>query len=516
MASKIKNLFLFKNCLGFFLILVCVQLKAQQKINQKPNIIILYADDLGYGDVSCYGATKIHTPNIDRLANEGLRFTNAHSTSSTCTPSRYSILTGEYAWRKKGTNILPGDAPLIISTDRATLPSMLQKAGYKTAAIGKWHLGMGGENGPDWNGIIKPGPNEVGFDYSFVFPATADRVPTVYVENHRVVALDKNDSIEVSYQHKLGNDPTGKEHPELLKMKSTPGQGHDGTIVNGIGRIGWMKGGERSRWVDEELADDFTSQAESFIEQNKNHPFFVYFAFSDIHVPRMPDTRFKGKSGLGYRGDAILQLDFSVGQILRALDYLGLTKNTIVIFSSDNGPVLNDGYQDGAEGQLNGHKPAGQMSGGKYSILEGGTRMPFIIHWPGVIKKGVSNALISQVDLLRTFAAFTHQSLTSEDAPDSYNLLNTLLGKSNKGRDMLVEESGALALIKGDWKYIEPHKGPKIFTLVNIASGYDDQPQLYYLKDDLAEKNNVAAENLKIVNEMAAELEALKSKGYRN
>lgn len=490
-------------------------LKAQKNISQKPNIIILYADDLGYGDISCNGATKIHTPNIDRIANEGLRFTNAHSTASTCTPSRYSLLTGEYAWRKKGTNILPGDAPLIIPTNRATLPSMLQKAGYKTAAIGKWHLGMGDENGPDWNGIIKPGPNEVGFDYSFVFPATADRVPTIYVENHRVVALDKNDSIEVSYHHKIGNDPTGKENPDLLKMKPSPDQGHDGTIVNGISRIGWMKGGERSRWVDEELEDDFTGQAQTFIEQNKSHPFFLYFALTDIHVPRMPDTRFKGKSGLGYRGDAILQLDFAVGQILKTLDYLGLSKNTIVIFSSDNGPVLDDGYEDGAVEQLNGHTPAGPLSGGKYSIFEGGTRMPLIIRWPGVIKKGVSNAMISQVDLLRSFAAFTHQSISSEDAPDSYDVLNALLGKSDKGRESLIEEGGALALVKGDWKYIEAHKGPKLFKLVNIASGYEEEPQLYNLKNDVSEKNNLASKYPNLVKQLSEELEKIKSKGYR-
>lgn len=512
------------------LILLCLYLEsntcyAQQKgfLNQRPNIIILYADDLGYGDVSCYGATKIHTPNIDLLAKEGLRFTNGHSTASTCTPSRYSLLTGEYAWRKKGTGILPGDAGLIISTEHATLPSMLKKAGYKTAAIGKWHLGMGEASGPDWNGVIKPGPNEIGFDYSFVFPATADRVPTIYVENHKTVALDERDSIEVSYQHKVGTDPTGKEQPELLKMKSSIGQGHDGTIVNGIGRIGWMRGGQRSRWVDEELADDFTRQAEFFIEQNKSNPFFLYFALSDIHVPRMPNTRFKGKSGLGYRGDAILQMDYTVGQILKIINYLGLSKNTIIIFSSDNGPVLDDGYQDGAVELVDGHKPTGQMSGGKYSILEGGTRVPLIIRWPEFITNGVSNALVSQVDFLRSFAAFTNQSLALKDAPDSYDVLNALYGKSDVGRDMLVEqaegymsvkEGGALALVKGDWKYIEPHEGPKIFKPVNIASGFDEHPQLYNLKVDISEKNNVSSKNPALVKQMATELAEIKNKGY--
>ena len=503
------------------LLFTSFSLKAQNAVSPKPNIIILYADDLGYGDISCNGATKIHTPNIDRIANEGLRFTNPHSTASTCTPSRYSLLTGEYAWRKKGTNILPGDAPLIIPIDRATLPSMLQKAGYRTAAIGKWHLGMGGENGPDWNGVIKPGPNEVGFDYSFVFPATADRVPTVYVENHRVVALDDQDTIDVNYHHKVGTDPTGKENPGMLKMHSSPNQGHDGTIVNGIGRIGWMSGGNRSRWVDEELDDDFTGEAQSFIErcasgknQNKK-PFFLYLALTDVHVPRMPDTRFKGKSGLGYRGDAILQLDYVVGEILKTLDLLNLTKNTIVIFSSDNGPVLDDGYQDGAVEQLNGHTPAGPMSGGKYSILEGGTRMPFIVRWPGVIKNDVSDALVSQVDLLRSFASLLHQPLTATDAPDSRNVMNALLGKTANGRTMMIEEGGALAIVKGDWKYIEPHKGPKVFPHVDIESGYEQAPQLYNLKKDIAEKVNLAGNYPAMVNELASELAKEKAKGYR-
>lgn len=512
---------MIKNYATAVLVLLSPLFLFAQKPVQKPNVIILYADDLGYGDISCNGATKIHTPNIDRIAKEGLRFTNAHSTASTCTPSRYSLLTGEYAWRKKGTNILPGDAPLIIPTDRATLPSMFQKAGYKTGAVGKWHLGMGGSNGPDWNGYISPGPNEVGFDYSFVFPATADRVPTVYIEDHHVVAWDKNDSIVVNYHHKVGNDPTGKENPELLKMHSSPGQGHDGTIVNGIGRIGWMSGGQRARWVDEELDDDFVAQAQSFIEKysgkknTNSQPFFLYLAFTDVHVPRMPDTRFKGKSGLGYRGDAILQLDYSVGRILKTIDQLGIANNTIVIFSSDNGPVLDDGYVDGAVTQLNGHTPAGPMSGGKYSILEGGTRMPFIIRWPGVIKQGVSGALINQVDLLRSFASMLHQKLSLGDAPDSHNVSDALLGKTDKGRNMMIEEGGALAIVKGDWKYIEPHKGPKVFPLVDIASGYDDEPQLFNLKNDIAEKTNLASKYPEIVKELSAELAKEKSKGFR-
>lgn len=250
---------------------------------QKPNVVFILADDLGYGDLSCYGATKINTPNIDKLAKQGIRFTNAHSTSATCTPSRYAIMTGQYPWRKKGTEILPGDAALIVPTDKITLPSLFQKAKYQTGIVGKWHLGLGDTLEKEWNGELKPGPNELGFDYSFIFPATADRVPTVFIENHKVVALDTADPIRVDYKKLVGNDPTGKEHPELLKMKAS--LGHDNTIVNGIGRIGYMSGGNRARWTDEEMPLTFLSKAKEFIETNKSNPFFLYYALTEPHVP---------------------------------------------------------------------------------------------------------------------------------------------------------------------------------------------------------------------------------------
>jgi arylsulfatase A-like enzyme len=477
-----------------------------------PNVIIIYADDLGYGDLSCYGATQIHTPNIDQLASEGLRFTNGHAVASTCTPSRFSILTGEYAFRNQEAHILPGNASLLISLHQATIGTVFQRAGYRTACIGKWHVGLGPEEGPDWNGEIRPGPNEVGFDYSFIFPATADRVPTVYVENHHIIALDSSDPIEVSYQHKVGNDPTGKEHPELLKMKSS--HGHDGTIVNGIGRIGWMQGGHKARWTDESLADDFLSQAQMFIEKNQQHPFFLYYAVNEIHVPRMPDTRFKGKSKLGYRGDVILEMDHVVGELLKTLDYLGLTQNTLIIFSSDNGPVLDDGYVDDAVSKAHGHKPAGPFRGGKYSMFEGGTRIPFIVRWPGMVKPGVSDALVSQVDLLASFAALTHQKLMPGDAPDSRNMLDALLGKTTQGRDTYVEQNNGsvLAFIKDGWKYIEPHKGPALLKGVNIESGLSTLPQLYNLKTDKEEKSNVAKEHPDRVKQMAEELKQVREK----
>ena len=215
---------LFAGYLCLFALSLCAQTTKTTSQNSKPNVVFIYADDLGYGDLSSYGATKLNTPNLDKLAQQGVRFTNAHCTSATCTPSRYALLTGEYPWRKSGTGILPGDAALIVPTDKTTLPKLFQQAGYKTAIVGKWHLGLGDQVAKNWNGEIKPGPNEVGFDYSYIFPATADRVPTVFMENHKVIALDPKDPIEVNYDKKVGNDPTGKEHPELLKMKSSPGQ----------------------------------------------------------------------------------------------------------------------------------------------------------------------------------------------------------------------------------------------------------------------------------------------------
>ncbi|HEY6083675.1 MAG TPA: sulfatase-like hydrolase/transferase, partial [Chitinophagaceae bacterium] len=246
--------------IGALCFLTCSALQAQRKSSPKPNVIIILSDDVGYGDVSCYGGVSINTPNIDRLATRGLRFTNGHASASTCTPSRYSILTGQYAWRKRGTDILPGSASLIIPTDRATLGTLFQQAGYHTAAIGKWHLGLGSAAGPDWNGLIKPGPNEVGFDYSFLIPATPDRVPCVYVENHHVVNLDPKDPISVSYQHPVGSLPTGREAPDRLKMKTSPGQGHLGTIINGISRIGWMSGGRSAWWTDSTISDVMTGK----------------------------------------------------------------------------------------------------------------------------------------------------------------------------------------------------------------------------------------------------------------
>jgi arylsulfatase A-like enzyme len=495
--------------LGIVFLGFSLSLKAQEK----PNVIFIYADDLGYGDVSCYGATHIATPNIDALAKKGVLFTNAHTTSATCTPSRYSLLTGRYAWRRDDTGIAPGDSPLLIDTSNTTLPKIFQQAGYYTGIVGKWHLGLGNKNKADWNGDIKPGPLEVGFDYSYIMAATLDRVPTVFIENHRIIDLDDKDPIAVNYKHKIGTDPTGAENPELLRMKTS--NGHINTIVNGISRIGWMKGGNSARWVDQNIADTFTNKATDFIKKNKEKPFFLYFASGDPHVPRDPNARFVGKSGMGPRGDAILQLDWSVGEILKTIKEQGLSNNTIVIFSSDNGPVLDDGYADGALAlaKAAGHQPAGIFSGGKYSIYEAGTRVPFIVSWPGKVAEGKkSSALLSQIDMSASFASYLNVKTSPHQIIDSENQIKAYMGKDKKGRKELVEDAGTLAIVKGDWKYIVPSGGPSYDTFVDIALGNSVKPQLYNLKKDPSEKNNLAEKHPNKVASLSADLEKVKNR----
>jgi arylsulfatase A-like enzyme len=508
MKQFTKRIYNLPGTLGLLTLTASQLVQAQS--TSKPNIIIIYADDLGYGDVSCYGATKLSTQNIDRLAKQGLRFTNAHCTSATSTPSRYSLLTGEYAWRRKGTGVLPGDASAIIQPGRTTIASVLKKAGYTTGVVGKWHLGLGPQGGPDWNGEIINGPLDIGFDYSFIIPATGDRVPCVFVENRNVAGLDPKDPITVSYNNKVGDWPTGKENPELLKMH--PSHGHDMTIVNGISRIGYMTGGRSALWVDENIADVITGKAVNFIENNSEKPFFLYFATHDIHVPRVPNQRFEGKSGMGPRGDAILEFDWSVGEIFKVVDKLKLSRNTIIIVTSDNGPVVDDGYKDQAVELLGSHKPAGPLRGGKYSAFDGGTRIVFIVSWKGMVKSGTSDALFSQIDLLASFAALTGQELSTGDAPDSQDHMDVLLGKSKSNRGWLVEHAsnGRLSFIKGDWKFIEPGPGVKIQVNTNTETGNDPLPQLYNLKTDLGEKKNVAAENPAIVKELTDLLQSIK------
>jgi arylsulfatase A-like enzyme len=494
------------------MLLLAGMLSAQGRGTSKPNIILIYTDDLGYGDVSSYGSSAITTPNIDRLAKKGVRFTNAHATSATCTPSRFSLLTGKYAWRKEGTGIAPGDASLIIPVTSQTLPAALQQAGYHTAVIGKWHLGLGDTKGVDWNGKITPGPIEIGFNYSFLIPATGDRVPCVFVENHAVVNLDKNDPIKVSYTGPIDPAaPTGKKNPELLKLH--PSHGHDMTIVNGISRIGYMAGGNAARWKDEDFADILVKKANAYIAEQKKGPFFLYFSTHDIHVPRIAHPRFAGKSGMGARGDVLLQLDWTVGEIEKTLKENGLLENTLIIFTSDNGQVIDDGYKDEAVEKLGKHKPGGIYRGGKYSAFEAGTRVPFIVSWDGVIEAGkVNDAMFSQIDLYASLVSLAGASINPGQAPDSKDNLAVLLNRSQEPRTFLIEQSlnSTLSLLIGNWKYIEPSKGPAINKDTNTELGNLPAPQLYDLSKDPGETKNLAEQYPGKVSEMKLILDLLK------
>lgn len=478
-----------------------------------PNVIIIYADDVGYGDLSCNGEPTISTPNVEKLANNGIRFTDAHAVAATSTPSRYSLLTGQYAWRRRDTGIATGDAGMVIRPEQTTIADMFRESGYTTGAVGKWHLGLGDTQGSqDWNGFITPGPTDIGFDYSYIMAATGDRVPCVYVENQRVVNLDPADPISVSYKEPFPGEPLGKDHPEMLYVQK-PSHGHDMAIVNGISRIGYMKGGKQALWVDENIADSITNAAVNFIDKNHDKPFFLYFATNDIHVPRVPHPRFAGKSGMGPRGDAILEFDWSVGQILAVLEKHGLTENTLIILSSDNGPVVDDGYRDQAVELLGDHRPWGPFRGGKYSIFEAGTRVPFVVSWPAQVKKGdVSDALVSHIDIFASLTSLLGKEIPSGAAPDSQNQLNTLLGKDKKGRDYIVEQAGSLSVSNGEWKYIAPGNGGAYSKATNTELGNSKEPQLYNLRQDIGEKNNLAAQHPDITEKLEAILKTEKNK----
>lgn len=477
---------------------------------ERPNIVIIYLDDLGYGDVSCYGGGALITPNIDALANNGVRFTNGYATSATSTPSRYGLLTGVYPWRNKDAKILPGTAPLLISTEQQTLPEMLRSAGYQTGVVAKWHLGLG-TGVIDWNKKITPGPNEIGFDYSCILAATQDRVPTVYIENGYVVGLDPNDSIQVDYNQNFEGEPTGKLNPELLKVKWH--HGHNGSIVNGIPRIGYVRGGKTANWVDEEMADYFLGKAQDFVKAHKTKPFFLLYAMHQPHVPRTPHPRFVGKSGLGPRGDVILEADWCVGEFIKTLRQEGVLENTLIIFSSDNGAVLNDGYYDNAVEKLGNHKPNGPLRGGKYSLFEAGTRVPFFTYWKGKIDPQVSDALVCQIDLLESLAKLVGADVKPTD---SRNLLSAFLGKSKKGRkNLIIEANTKTAFRQGNWVMIPPYPGNAVLEEVKIEIGVLPEYQLYNLKKDIGQKNNLAKKNSKMLKKMLNEFNRIRG-NYSN
>lgn len=480
---------------------------------EKPNIIVIMADDLGYGDVSCYGAKGFSTPNIDRLASEGLQFTSGYCSASTCTPTRYSFLTGTYAFRHKGTGIAAPNSPLIIPPNTVTLPDLLRKGGYQTAVIGKWHLGLG-VGKPDWNGELKPGPHEIGFDYNFLLPTTNDRVPQVYVENYRVPNLDPKDPLWVGSRKPSKDYPTGKTNRASLRLDWS--HGHNGTIYNGISRIGFYTGGHAARFRDEDLGDKWVEKSVGWIEAHRADPFFLFFASHDLHVPRMPHERFQGVTPHGFRTDCIVELDWAVGELMKTLKRLKLEKNTLVVFCSDNGPVLDDGYKDFAIEKNGKHRAAGPYSGGKYSVAEGGTRIPFITHWPGRIQPGISEEMVSTIDLAHSLSALIGVELPDDACLDSFDVMDAMMGKKGaRGRDHFVEQDngngGNFGFRRGDWK-LQRHDSKKARNVVvekELETTVVPRFELFDLAGDPGEKHNVIDAHPEVAKAMEEELAEL-------
>jgi len=466
-------------------------------------------------DVGAYGATMIPTPNIDRLAAEGLRFTDGHCSAATCSPSRFSMLTGVHGFRY-GVHVLPPNAPLSIPTDILTLPKLFRQAGYVTGVIGKWHLGLGTKGVfTDWNADVKPGPLEIGFDFSFLLPSTNDRVPCVFLRGHRVVGLDPADPLFVGKLPEMRSKqdstqyPDAKTNPEAMTYyKST--HGHNNSVINGIGRIGYMAGGKSALWNDETMSDVFVEQARNYLTANQEKPFFLYFCSQSVHVPRAPNPRFQGKTKLGYRGDSMVEFDWVTGEILKTLDDLGLSENTMVIFSSDNGPVYDDGYDDGTTVPTStkevdrGHDASGVWRGGKYQIYEGGTRVPFIIRWPAKIQPGISSAMVNQIDFIASFAEFLNIDLPDNEARDSRSTLSAFLGEDPVGQAYTIEEARGLALRQGDWKYIPATKPKRKKKKVQPV-------ELYNLSEDPGEQDNVVSKHPEKAESMDKLLEQLRT-----
>lgn len=468
---------------------------------QRPNILLIVADDLGMGDLGVYGSTAIRTPNIDSLASSGVCFERAYATSATSTPSRYAMFTGMYPWRNPEAKILPGDAPLIIAPDQPTFPKMLQDAGYETAAIGKWHLGMGDGN-VDWNRQISPSANSVGFDYTCLIAATNDRVPTVYVKNGLVEGLDPEDPIYVDYENNFEGEPTAITNPEMLKM--TWHHGHNCSIVNGIPRIGYMKGGQSARWVDEDMADYFVGEVKSFLErQSPDKPFFLYYGLHEPHVPRAPHQRFVGSTEIGPRGDAIVEADWCVGEVMAYLEEKGLLENTLIVFTSDNGPVVQDGYNDLSDVLLGDHDPRAGTRGGKYSLYDGGTHVPMIVSWKGVVEPGISDLMYSQLDFYASFAKLAGASVP--DGLDSREHLDVLLGGQEPGRrSSVLEAKSKLAFIRDNYAIIPPYSGKERNSTGNELGNLKNWG-LFDLAADRGQEVNIAAECPELLDELRLE-----------
>jgi len=468
---------------------VLEEMQAKTANSDYPNIVLIYADDLGYGDLSCYGAEKIKTPNIDRLANEGRLFTDAHSTSAVCTPSRYALLTGEYPLRINNYSPVFCQSQLIIDAKKTTLASMLKRKGYVTACVGKWHLGFGSAPKPDWNQDLKPGPLELGFDYFYGIPVVNSHPPFVYVENHKVVGLEADDPLV----YKKGGKTHGKPYPE--KNTAHPKM---------LGLIGAKAA--HDFYVDEESAVHLTGKALEWMNE-QNEPFFLYYASHNIHHPFTPHPYFQGKSECGLYGDFVQELDWSVGQLIAAVEGFGVWENTIFVFTSDNGGMFNGG---GRRAQELGHTPNGKLKGQKFGAWEGGHRVPFIACWPNIIPAGsTSGAFIANMDLLPTFAAITDQKLAPNEARDGYNQLAAFLEEDGvSARDELIiqpHKREHTSLRQGDWIYI-PGAGDGGWMK---AEPGDPVRQLYNLKEDPYQENNRIADYPERADAMAMRLKEM-------
>ncbi len=451
----------------------------------KPNIIFIMTDDMGYGDASCYNpASVIRTPNIDKMASQGIRFTDAHSPSAVCTPTRYSVLTGRYCWRSRlKRGVFGGYNTPLIEDGRVTVASMLKDQGYATACIGKWHLGWdwASKTGaqPEWDyeqedidfsKPIKNGPNAKGFDYFFgTSGCTTDDPPMCFIENDRTVGIP---------DHFAAEDPADEDR--LLMT------------VDG--------------WQHEDADYEFMNKTLWFMENQakQKNSFFVYLPLSVPHIPWFPHEEFKGKSGAGPRGDQVLMADKILGEVMNKLDELGISENTLLIFTSDNGPRTG----------INGHESAAELRGYKGSIWEGGHRVPFIAKWPGKITAGaISGETMGLMDLMATCAAVTGTQIPESAGEDSFNMLPAILGKNMAPiRDFTIHHSGGgvFALRQGDWKLIEGSR----------EGGYDDGPSegepggLYNLADDPAETTNLWDDKPGKVQELMALLNKARDEGF--
>ena len=488
----------------FLLLFFTFLFSCNSEKNVQPNVVIIYLDDLGYGDVSSYQLGTLETPNIDKIANGGIRFTNGYASSATCSPSRYALMTGTYPWRNKKAKIITG-GNLIIDESEMTLPKMFKSMGYQTGVVGKWHLGLGKDGPIDYNSLISPGPNEVGFDHSYIMADTQDRVPTVYIENGNVVNLDPSDPIEINFDDNDYGLPSGTKNPEMLTMRWH--HGHNKAIINGVPRIGYMKGGDKAKWSDIDMADEFINKAKDYLNKVKDKPFFLFYSLQQPHVPRTPHPRFVGSSGMGPRGDVIKEADWCIGEMYNYLEENGILDNTIIIISSDNGPVLNDGYYDDAVEKLGDHTPAGNLRGGKYSLFEAGTRVPFITYWKGTIKPEISDEIVTQIDFLNSFSSLLGSEIKSNDGVD---LSSVFFKNKGKGREELViEATSRTAFRKNNWVMIPPYDLIAVHPRVNIELGNSKDHLLFNLENDISQQNDLSKSNPDKLKEMISRYEEI-------